>query len=251
MTDSFTPRRAQNNYDRYPSPSIVDNDRYTPPSFENSNRKKPEIYHIGGKNYQKPIDDEPPFRSSSPPIKSSYPSTSNGPELYHLKAVENHDKIHDRHSPSVFSNNTRVSPIPLSNFSERKIEMYHLKTTNENVRRSPSITKSYEKTTFNDNNMNYNNYGQQKVTMYLLTSTDRENLPLSHAEQRSPSPPIPVSNRSEPAYNDRVDGLNIRHQYPPAALHTVSTNARSIPLSQSKASESIQRSMMKYRFNGY
>ena len=36
----------------------------------------------------------------------------------------------------------------------------------------------------------------------------------------------------------------------PTALNDVSTNIRYVPLSQSKASESIERSMNKYRFGG-
>lgn len=37
----------------------------------------------------------------------------------------------------------------------------------------------------------------------------------------------------------------------PTGLHEVSTNIRYIPLEQSKATESIARSMNKYRFAGY
>ncbi|CAF4616050.1 unnamed protein product [Rotaria sp. Silwood1] len=250
MTDSFTPRRAKNNYDRYPSPSIVDNDRYTPPPspppLANSNRKKPETYHLGTKNNKNPIDDdEPPFRSSSPPIKNSYPSNSNGPELYHLKTVENNNEIHDRQSPSVFDNNNRVSPMPLQNPSERKSEMYYLKTTDENVRHSSPIKNNYEKTKLNDNIMNFDNQNPQKVTVYVLKATNQENLSLSPV-QRSPSPSLLLTKRSEPvsydtiSNHDRVDAPNKRYQYP-TALNTISTNVRYVPLSQSKASESIQR----------
>ncbi|CAF0870738.1 unnamed protein product [Rotaria sordida] len=255
MTDTFTPRKSKINYDRHQSPPIINNDRYTPPSFEDSNRKKPETYHLGAKNNQKPIDNEPPFRSSSPPIENSYPSSSNGPELYHLKNVENDNEIHNRRSSSAFSNNNRVSPMPLQDSTGRKSEMYYLKTLDDNIRQTPPIhNNNYEKPTFNDDRMIYDDHNQQKVTVYVLKATEQENLPLSHI-QRTPSP-IVLTNRSEPvsnktvSYSDRVDGLNKRNQYP-AVLTTVPTTVRHVPLSHSKASQSIQRSMMKYRFNGY
>ncbi|CAF3125847.1 unnamed protein product [Rotaria socialis] len=245
MPDTITPRRAENKFGRRQPPSTVDNDQYTPRTNGNAYPKKSQAFYIDTKDDHQPMDnDPPPFRSYSPPIRGSFTPSTTAPEMYHLKAAENNHEIRSRHQSPIVTNNNRITPIPLGNFSDQKPEMYHLKTSDEPIRRTPSALNDHPKTIFNEEKKtHFDDHEKKKPTMYFLMS-NQENLPVS---RRTPTPPILESKRSQPAPYETV---RVRPEYPPALLATT-TNTRHISLTHSKASESIQRSMNKYRFGGH
>jgi hypothetical protein len=279
------PRQLPTNYDndRYtPMPDDhfnepIYNDQPIQSSYPTASEGRPEFYHLkAGENDPEPMRDDQPFKSSPPPpMNDTYsPSRADAaPELYHLKLDGDNQPIPEHRPPSGFSSNNRVSPMPYqnSNSTEQKTEMYHIKLGDEPDQQSLPI----KKTTFNDQPIYLNNqdqnpdpdpdpdYQQRKATMYVLSAPNGENLPPPFSiQQRTPSPQIhtmKTKQKQQPAvsydimdddYNNKKYDVPTKRRPFPTALNDVSTNIRYIPLSQSKASESIERSMNKYRFGG-
>jgi hypothetical protein len=189
MPQLYGLKSPDNTYSRRQSPPVIDTDRYTPP-YENSYERKPEVYHLDTKHVDKPIHNEPSYKPSLSPVDSFHATSNGGPELYHLKVVENDqdNTIHDRRSsPALFSNN-RVSPSPYQNPDGHGVEMYYIKASDENNRQSPRINDDHREPLFDNNNItnHYDDHDPHKVTTYLLTTTNGENLPRT----RTPSPRV-------------------------------------------------------------
>lgn len=196
MPEVFVLQPSNNHHDRLQSPSIVDNDRYTSMPYEKSSGQKPEVYHIQGKTDSESIHNEQPYKPTSSPMKNSYPTSSNGIELYHITRVDDKDDIPDQRSSPAFISNNRISPTFQPNSSGLGPEMYHIQGGDEDNRRlSPPLNNKPKTTTFNDNLTSYDddNNDQRKVEVYMLTATEKENIspPISRI-QRTPSPPLPV-----------------------------------------------------------
>jgi hypothetical protein len=154
--------------------------------YEKPNEKKSEIYHMRPKTGNEPIHDQEPYKSSSSPINNFDPESRNRPELYHLKPADDNYDIHNRDpSPSVINSN-RISSTPFQNSNKQGVEMYHVQAENDNSRQSSPVNK----TKFNDDITHDDDHDQRKVTMFMLTTTDQENVAPASRIQRTPSPPV-------------------------------------------------------------
>lgn len=167
MPEVFILESSENPSNRQPPP--FDNDRYTP--------------EPNGTNQQ-------PFRSSSPPIKTS----RNRPEMYHLNAPDDKPQPmatsldepqsyspanpNDHGSSPTFPGNNRVSPVPRSNLKKPGPEMYYLVGKDDSRQQSAPI----KTTRFNDQPTRYD-IGHDspdqpgKVTVFTISSNNDENHP--------------------------------------------------------------------------
>jgi hypothetical protein len=186
MPDVFVLQATEKPPNYRPSSAIIDEDRYTSMPYEKPNEQKSEIYHVGGKNGNEPTHDQEPYKSSSSPINNFDRESRNRPELYHLKPADDDDNIPNRDpSPSVINSN-RISSTPFQNSTKQGVEMYYVQAENNNSRQSSPVNK----TKFNDDIAHDDDHDQRKVTMFMLTTTDQENVAPASRIQRTPSPPV-------------------------------------------------------------
>lgn len=179
-------------------------------------------------------------------------------EMYHLNA----NATNPRATPGLLSTTNRVSPSPHPRTmtpDHNRPEMYHL--DNSESRENPPPMDRHPAASRLDEHratpLDPSTTG--KVTMYILDASNKENhLPGNNRfPERTPSPPVIATKKKTlpppVVYDDENDVYETpRKPNPfPTPLQTVSSNVRYVPLAHSKASESIQRSMMKYRFLGH
>lgn len=237
-------------------------DKPLPPLAENSHSRamtnQPELYHLNTTgNPAQSMNDYPP---RSPPIQTAYTlSETNGPEFYHLSHNENNVVSPDLPPPAALKTNNRISPVPMETFpTDRKIELFSIQKSSEPFHSPPPPSSSpppiHNTSKFNDKIVDQE---PGKIVMYTLTAKNQENQSPSLVRERTPSPYVRIISSKQSRNLFIFQTIPTKTQPPvkqtpfPTSLRDVPSNIRYVPLSQSKASESIQRSMMKYRFNAY
>ncbi|CAF3375744.1 unnamed protein product [Rotaria socialis] len=155
------------------------------------------------------------------------------PELYHVKAEENNIENSISHASSIPYESLGHQPKP---------EVYYITLRHENIaeynRQSPVANN-----TVNDHRIHPNNSSEGTVTAYMIATVKEDD-----SESNSLPPIRPRKKKHTVSFNlaDKNDKYD-RNDFP-IGPQDVTTNFRYTPLSQSKASESIRRSMNKYRF---
>ena len=187
MSNLFVSKRYANNYsDRHRQSSVIpEYDRPTPMPYENSYNSESNI-DSNTRDHYEPRNNNSPFRSSSRLTISPEPLSKRIPVMYYVKTDETNDEISDRQSsPGLFATN-QISPIPFQNSFEKKTEMYHLTTVNDDTGQSPYNDNMYRITKFADDLIEQD---KKKVTVYLLTTTSQVDS-TSSPVRRTPSFPV-------------------------------------------------------------
>lgn len=149
------------------------NDRRSRPvntkNNQNSYGQKPEMYYLRSSNDKQ----TPSYDLLKPPSSTIYGNSN--------------------HRPSTVSiNKKRKSPIPYQPLHGQKPEMYYLTTggkkTPEYSRQSPSTNNTQQKPKSNGILTHPNSPSQNKVTTYMITASNQENI-LPYIP-RTPSPPV-------------------------------------------------------------
>ncbi|CAF0997793.1 unnamed protein product [Adineta ricciae] len=214
----------------------------------------------------------PPPRS--PPLPP--PPTQNKPELYYIKLDERPESQVAPPSkpatPRVPSGKNRVSPMPSATSLIPGPEMYYLQTVVDEISRPPSVhevvTPEKAPTPKPATPRPILTKARTPPPRVSTPPRPRRRTPTPPRRQRTPTPPrrrspvgrpirtaaplaLPNRKPKRPIYDDDdnyVDNIPTRRPSFSTALQDVLTSDRTVPLSTSKASDSIIRSMNKFRF---
>ena len=189
-------------------------DRLLSPTNSNDNlnmyRRNPEMFYITSNDYK---------QNSS--VTSFCADSNSQPKLYHFETIEN-----DTENSNYLSSPNPYSPLPY----EQKADMYYLTIENEqmqspDIHQQPKVTGIMKQPT---------SPYQTRITTYMIAASNRDNFipPI-------PSPPISRRHKKKPVVKFKTVDDNVSND-----------QDYYDPLPKSKASESIRRSMNKYRFNG-
>jgi hypothetical protein len=154
-------------------------------------------------------------------VTSIYEDSNSQPEFYHFETIEN-----DTENSNYLSSPNPYSPLPY----EQKADMYYLTTENEQMQ-SPDIPQQPKVTGIMKHPTSPN---QTRITTYMITASNRDDF-IPHI----PSPPVSRRRKKKHVVKFEIVDDNV---YNDQDYYN--------SLSKSKASESIRRSMNKYRFNG-
>ncbi|CAF1042069.1 unnamed protein product [Adineta ricciae] len=235
-----------------------------------------------------PVLQEPPHRTPTPlptpvlskPASAPPPPPSppqNKPEVYYIKLDERPESqaapLSKPATPRVPSGKNRVSPMPSTTSLRPGPEMYYLQTVVDEISRPPSVhevvTPEKAPTPKPATPQPILTKARTPPPRVSSPPRPRRRTPTPPRRQRTPTPPrrrppvgrpirtaaplaLPNRKPKRPVYDDDDDDdvANIPTRRPSfsTALQDVLTSDRTVPLSTSKASDSIIRSMNKFRF---
>ncbi|CAF1411998.1 unnamed protein product [Rotaria sp. Silwood1] len=258
MAEIYTDQTSENlnnNYDHRLSSASFKNSRSPLISEQNLYERKPQVYYLRVNDDQQTLSYNQRKLSSSS-IDRNFHSSSIQPELYHLKIAENDIENSNDRSSSVMSNENRKPSIPYQSLNEQKPEVYYISTGDGKIseynRQSSFPNNVHQQNNLNNTVIHSNQSSERKITTYMITTSKKDEFQSSI--QRTSSPPIrPNKKKLTVSFdfdddNDKYD-LSNKQDDLPIGPHDISTNIRYVPLSQSNVTDSILRSMNRYRFD--
>ncbi|CAF0718305.1 unnamed protein product [Adineta steineri] len=210
---------------------------YTLRTPENYNYHRNSYTQPKATHYSKSNNDQH-TPSSISPMYNETTSVRRRPELYHLRFDKNDTNISNYRSSPVFIDHKRKSPVLYQPSYLQKPEMYYISAQpeyNNNI---------YEQSPLKTTNIQWDSPTQNKITTYMITTSNEGNISpyIIHTSSSS----IQSAKKKQLVTfadnnNGKYDLSNRERQYSRVYYDTSP---------HSKASESIQRSMNKFRFNG-
>ena len=229
-------------YTRAPKPTRAINLDEIPAMSRRANQNKPNY-----PTYNEPAPSTTPRTNRDRYSPIALPSPSAQPTL---RPDNNRHRNGDAQAEMYHLNLNTTNPRATSGLTStnNRPEMYYLDNSGSRENPAPMTERHQPASRMDEHRETPSDHPTNgRVTMYVLDASNKENHLPEHNRfpERTPSPPV--------AYDDENDVYETpRKPNPfPTPLPTVSSNVRYVPLAHSKASESIQKSMMKYRFLGH
>ncbi|UJR31218.1 hypothetical protein I4U23_018722 [Adineta vaga] len=232
---SFQSAENRNSYseEHHSIPTNVENPR-------NSSNQKIEVYYLEASNEKQILSYNSLKPTSLPTTQQDSNSSWHGPELYHFNIKNTDVEVGTcRASPELISKKRK------SSISYKTItEMYYLSTDNRKIPDNDDNDRQLSYRTNDYQQLKSTRYltppdspSEKKVTLYTLTNSNENHFPPNIPH--TPSPPLQPFNKKQLVTFATTDKSNMST----AVRYTPSSSSRS------KALESIQRSMNKYRFH--